>query len=45
MPSLIALPSCLMDCCKVLFPDLNFSRITFYEGLPSGASGAAGFTM
>ena len=45
MPTPIALPSCLMDCCKVLFPKLDFSRITFYEGLPPGAGGADGFTM
>ena len=45
MPTPIALPSCLMDCCKVLFPKLDFSRIAFYIGLPPGASGANGFTM
>jgi hypothetical protein len=45
MPTSIALPSCLMDCCKVLFPNLDFSRITFYEGLPLGAGDANGFTM
>jgi len=44
MPTLIALPSCLMDCCKVLFPKLDFSRIAFYHGLPLGVS-ADGFTM
>ena len=45
MPTPIALPSCLMDCCKVLFPKLDFSRIAFYLGLPPGASAADGFTM
>jgi hypothetical protein len=45
MPTPIALPSCLMDCCKVLFPKLDFSRISFFEGMPPGASGAKGFTM
>ena len=45
MPTLISLPSCLMDCCKVLFPKLDFSRIVFYLGLPPGASAADGFTM
>jgi len=34
-----------MDCCKVLFPNLDFSRITFYEGLPPSAADANGFTM
>jgi len=34
-----------MDCCKVLFPKLDFSRIVFYLGLPPGASAANGFTM
>jgi hypothetical protein len=33
-----------MDACKVLFPNLDFSRITFYEGMPPGAD-AKGFTM
>jgi hypothetical protein len=34
-----------MDCCKVLFPKLDFSRIVFYLGLPPGSSAADGFTM
>jgi hypothetical protein len=45
MPTPIALPSCLMDCCRVLFPKLDFSRIVFYQGLPPGVSDAGGFTM
>src|SRR6185295_16533369 len=45
MPTPVALPSCLMDCCKVLFPNLDFSRILFFEGLPLGVSDARGFTM
>jgi hypothetical protein len=34
-----------MECYKVLFPKLDFSRIEFFEGLPTGASDANGFTM
>jgi len=47
MPTPIALPSCLMDCFKVLFPKLDFSRIEFYLGLPPVVSQSApnGFTM
>ena len=47
MPTAITLPSCLMDCYKVLYPDLDFSRVGFYSGLPSviSLSGPDGFTM
>src|SRR3954453_6672873 len=45
MPSPIALRPCLMDCCKVLFPKLDFSRISFYEGMPAAAGSPKGFTM
>ncbi len=45
MPTPISLPPCLMDCCEVLFPKLDFSRIVFYSGLPLGVSDADGFTM
>jgi len=36
-----------MDCYKVLYPNLDFSRVGFYSGLPSVISlaGPAGFTM
>ena len=33
---LVTLPPCLMDCYKVLYPNLDFSRIAFYSGMPSG---------
>jgi hypothetical protein len=47
MPTAISLPSCLMDCYKVLYPKLDFSRVAFYSGLPSFVSlgGPDGFTM
>jgi hypothetical protein len=47
MPTAITLPSCLMDCYKVIYPDLDFSRVGFYSGLPSviSLSGPDGFTM
>src|SRR5690349_13660139 len=45
MPSPISLPPCLMDCYKVLYPNLGFSRITFYEGMPAVAGSPEGFTM
>lgn len=45
MPTLIVLPSCLTDAYKVIFPNLDFSRIEFFQGLPLGARAAAGFTM
>jgi len=45
MPLPISLPACLMDCYKVLYPNLNFSRITFYEGMPAVAGSPKGFTM
>jgi hypothetical protein len=45
MPSAVILPSCLMDCYKVLYPNLDFSRVGFYSGLPTGISDPAGFTM
>ena len=38
MPTAISLPSCLMDCYKALYPQLDFSRVAFYSGLPSIAS-------
>jgi hypothetical protein len=38
MPTAISLPSCLMDCYKVLYPKLDFSRVAFYSGLPSFVS-------
>jgi hypothetical protein len=47
MPTAVTLPSCLMDCYKVLYPNLDFSRVAFYSGLPSviSLSGPGGFTM
>jgi len=45
MPSSISLPPCLMESCKALFPDLDFSRITFYVGMPPTAGSPKGFTM
>ena len=47
MPTAITLPSCLMDCYKVIYPELDFSRVGFYSGLPSAISlsGPDGFTM
>jgi len=45
MPTAVTLPSCLMDCYKVLYPNLDFSRVGFYSGLPTGISAADGFTM
>ncbi len=47
MPTAISLPSCLMDCYKVLYPKLDFSRVAFYSGLPSFVSLGEpdGFTM
>jgi hypothetical protein len=47
MPTAISLPSCLMDCYKILYPKLDFSRVAFYSGLPSFVSlgGPDGFTM
>jgi hypothetical protein len=45
MPTAVSLPSCLMDCYKVLYPKLDFSRVGFYSGLPLGISSPAGFTM
>jgi hypothetical protein len=45
MPTAVTLPSCLMDCYKVLYPKLDFSRVAFYSGLPTGISSPAGFTM
>ena len=47
MPTAVTLPSCLMDSYKVLYPDLDFSRVGFYSGLPSAISlaGPDGFTM
>src|SRR3984885_7752676 len=46
MPTAISFPSCLMDCYKVLYPKLDFSRVAFYSGLPSFVSlgGPDGFT-
>src|SRR2546429_7179568 len=34
MPNRIYPPACLMDAFHVLFPTLDFSRISFYEGMP-----------
>jgi hypothetical protein len=35
-----------MDCYKVLYPNLDFSRVAFYSGLPTAHSGSSdGFTM
>src|SRR6266545_880494 len=45
MPSPFSLPPCLLDCYKVLYPNLDFSRITFYEGMPAAAGSPKGFTM
>jgi hypothetical protein len=46
MPTVVTLPACLMDCYKVLYPNLDFSRVAFYSGLPTGFSGSSdGFTM
>jgi hypothetical protein len=45
MPTAVTLPSCLMDCYKVLYPNLDFSRVGFYWGLPFGISTPDGFTM
>jgi hypothetical protein len=45
MPTAITLPSCLTDCYAVLFPTLDFTRVAFFAGMPSGLSGADGFTM
>ena len=46
MPTVVTLPACLMDCYKVLYPNLDFSRVAFYSGLPAGYLGSAdGFTM
>ena len=45
MPTAVTLPSCLMDCYKVLYPNLDFSRVAFYSGLPTGISAPDGFTM
>jgi hypothetical protein len=45
VPSPIELPPCLLDSCRVIFPTLDFSRIAFYIGIPSGIAGASGFTM
>jgi hypothetical protein len=43
-PLPLALPSCLMDCYRVLFPNLDFSRIAFFLGKPPGPT-KKGFTM
>jgi hypothetical protein len=42
MPTQIVLPACLMDAYRLIFPDLDWDRITFYEGIPFplGASNA-----
>ena len=45
MPTVVTLPACLMDCYKVLYPNLDFSRVAFYSGLPTGLSAPDGFTM
>ena len=47
MPTVVTLPACLMDCYKVLYPNLDFSRVAFYSGLPAALalSAPAGFTM
>jgi hypothetical protein len=47
MPTPIVLPSCLMDCYKVLFPKVDFSRVGFFLGLPFPVNHWArgGFTM
>jgi hypothetical protein len=47
MPTVVTLPACLMDCYKVMYPNLDFSRVAFYSGLPTvlGLSAPDGFTM
>ncbi len=47
MPTAVSLPSCQMDAYKALYPELDFSRVGFYSGLPSVISlaGPDGFTM
>ena len=47
MPTVVTLPACLMDCYKVLYPNLDFSRVAFYSGLPTvwPFGSADGFTM
>lgn len=48
MPTVVNLPACLMDCYKVLYPNLDFSRVAFYSGLPTAVSlfsDPDGFTM
>ncbi|MBZ5490947.1 MAG: hypothetical protein LAO76_08450 [Acidobacteriia bacterium] len=48
MPNAVNLPACLMDCYKVLYPNLDFSRVAFYSGLPTAVSlfsDPDGFTM
>jgi len=47
VPTVVTLPACLMDCYKVLYPNLDFSRVAFYSGLPTAVSLSApdGFTM
>ena len=47
MPTAVTLPACLMDCYKVLYPNLDFSRVGFYSGLPSVSAFRVpdGFTM
>ena len=45
MPTAVTLPTCLMDCYKVLFPSIDFSRVEFFSGMPFGTGAADGFTM
>ena len=45
MPTVVTLPACVMDCYKVLLPNLDFSRVAFYSGLPTGLSSPDGLTM
>ena len=45
MPKQISLPDCLMDAYQLIFPDLDWGKVTFYDGIPFplGLGGATGF--
>jgi hypothetical protein len=47
MPDEIFLPACLMDAYRLLFPDLKWDSIRFYEGMPFplGLGGRNGLTI
>src|SRR5688572_30424047 len=47
MPTRISLPPCLKDCCEVLFPTIDWPRVAFFTGLPTGvdADDHKGITM